>query len=425
MSKHTQNFLQTVHWIKAIGVAAAVVAIATVIFFLIPQPQYKEGFRTLSELQEYAQTIDESIKMEGKNAYFPRYDNYYQKNFSPSLYKTIKAKLTYIASLLHLQPKPIFSPSFFKYILEKVTTARKQKGWTGDFIQKIEIKNSSKVVVFGATQGAFHSLVRYLEELKELDIIDEKLTIQNPDYYLIFLGNVVNRSPYTLEIFSIVLRLLEQNPENVIYLKGTNEFPNYWRQHTLRRELELRVSPLASSPTQMEQEIDNFFNTLPITLYCTIPFLSDQKLNYFKCAAFIENEKFFKLIDAPRYATFLKQKSPTRLSAFDLHNGSDNDPEAQNIISRALIRDIKKRISYEDMAGLKLLPPTKGVPTWTVLSTAAEPYRKAFKNYYEAFVIITPATTLQGWKITLYNRDTRKPDIKTFTSTPYNFFDIT
>jgi hypothetical protein len=422
MSKHTSSFIHSMHWFKAIVIATTIVCIAIIIFVLIPQPRYKDGFRTLSELQEYTTTLDEWIKMEGKNIYFPSYESYYQRNFSPSIFKTMKAKIEYVLTILHLKRKPIFSENFFKNILEDVTEYRKQKGWTGEFIQKIEVKESSKLVVFGPVQGAFHGIIRYLEKLKELGIIDENLKIQNPDYCFVFLGNVVNRSPYTLEIFSIVLRLLRNNPENVIYLKGTNEIQNTWKQHTLRRELEIRMAQFSSSKIPLENEIDAFFNTLPMTLYCTIPYIKSDKLNYFKCAAFIENEKFFKLIDAPRYATFLKNPSNNRLTAFNLENGSDNDPEANNIISRAIIRDIKKRDQYEEMDGLRLMPPTKGITTWIILSNTLESARIALKYFYDAFVIITPAKKIDDWTITLYNRDIRNIDKKDFNTRSYYFF---
>lgn len=411
-----------VHWLRAVIVALLIVGIIVLVFVLIPEPHYKDGFRTLTELQEHAQTLDEFIKMEGKNVFFPRYESYYQKNFAPSLWKTMKLKAQWLLTTLHVMRKPVFSESFFKTILESVTAYRKERGWTGAFIQKIEVNENSKLVVFGTTQGAFHGLIRYLEQLKNMGLINEDLKITNPDYYLIFLGNVVNRSPYTLESFSIVLRLLQRNPENVIYLKGTNEFPDYWKQHTLRRELELRVNKLSSSSIPLQHEVDTFFSTLPMTLYCTIPFLSDATLYYFKCAGFIEDERFFKLIDAPRYASFLKQNTPHKLVAFDLHNGKDNDPEANNLKSLAIVRDIRKRDSYEEMDGLRLMPPTKGITTWTVLSTAAEPYRLSIKFFYDAFVIIEPAPKQEDWKIILYNKNVMNVQNKTFQKRSFSFF---
>jgi hypothetical protein len=421
-SLHNQTFNDMFQWFKALGIAASIAACIFIVIWLIPQPYHTQGFNTITDLERYGEGIDEFIKMENNNYNFPSYTEYYQEHFGPGIAHTLQSKLIWPLYALHLRRPPYFSASFFKTLLNDVTTNRKSRGWQGDFIQKIEVKESSKLVIFGPVQGAYHGLVRYFEKLKELGIIDENLIVQRPDYYLIFLGNVVNRSPYTLEIFSIILELLKKNPENVIYLKGSQEYKENWKLHTLGQELAFRAKDLSKSPIPLEHEVDKFFNTLPITLYCTIPFIKETKLNYFKCAAFIDDERFFSLIDAPRYATFLKQRSNERLASFDLCNGSDNDPEANNIVSRAIVRDIRKRDSYEDMDGLRLLPPTKGVPTWCILSTAAEPYRIGLRFFHDAFVLITPNKNLNDWKITLYNRDTRNRQDLTFKSSTYNLF---
>jgi hypothetical protein len=110
------------------------------------------------------------------------------------------------------------------------------------------------------------------------------------------------------------------------------------------------------------------------------------------------------------------------LSSFDLHKGTDNDPEAQKIVSRAIIRDIKKRDFYEEMNGLRLLPPTKGVTTWNVLSTTAEPYRKNLNFFYDAFVIIHTQSLQKDWLITLYNRDIRNTNDTTFKEKSFYLF---
>ncbi len=424
-SVHQQTLHELVQWLKTIGLVSLIALCIFVIIWLIPRPYHTRGFNTITDLQRYGSTIDEFIKMDNNNFNFPSYESYYQENFGPCLARTLRDKLNWPLYTLHLRQAPYFSASFFKTLLDDVTNYRKARGWQGDFIQKIEVKESSKLVIFGPVQGAYHGLVRYFEKLKELKIIDENLMVQRPDYYLIFLGNVVNRSPYTLEIFSILLELLKKNPENVIYLKGSQEYKENWKIHTLERELIYRAKNLSSSLIPLQDEIDEFFNTLPITLYCTIPFIKDTKLNYFKCAAFIDDDRYFELIDAPRYATFLKQKSSERLTTFDINHGSNNDPEAANIVSRAMVRDIKKRDSYEEMDGLRSLPPTKGIPTWSVLSTSAEPYRVGLKFFHDAFVIITPAHQLDNWGITLYNRDMRNKDDNSFKSRAYSFFGST
>jgi len=421
-SQHAHFFIELLEWLKIIGTGAIVALIIVFIIWLIPQPYYKDGFCNLEELQEYAITIDEFIKMEGENYNNPNYESYYQEHFGPSITRPLKEKLNWILYTLHLKRQPLFSESFFKTILANVTQYRRAKGWRDDFIQKIETSSQSKIVVFGPVQGAFHGLVRDLSQLKALNIINENLTITNPNYYIVFLGNVVGRSPYTLEIFSILLRLLQRNPENLIYLRGSHECSDIWKLNTLRRELELRANSFSYKPIPLEEEVDSFFNTLPWTLYCTIPYLPNTQLHYFKCAPLIEDQHILTMIDAPTYASFLMQKSNERLIAFNLNNRSPSDPSANSITSLALIRGVKKRELLEKIDGLKLLSPTKGVITWTVLSSTSEGIRITENLFNDSFTIIQAAQDVTQWTINLYQHDIRNKDNKNFNKTSYNFF---
>lgn len=394
------------------------------ILFLVPEPNYTKGFENLSELQEYAKTIDEWIKMENKNYFMPSYESYYKKKFERNIFTIFKQKCNWLLYSIGLFKHPEFSFTFFRNILREVEHDRRQRGWKGDFVQKIEVKSTSKIVVFGAVQGAFHGLVRYLEQLKKLEILDENLRVKNPDYFLVFLGNVVNRSPYTLEIFSIVLRLLQNNPENVIYLKGTNEIYQYWKEHTLMRELELGVPYFSKIKRSIIDEAREFFDTLPLTLFCSVPYLSKEgELLYFKCSPFVRVEKQRKLLKENEYSSFLTTKSKKKLELFKLKlNNSNNISSKKNIKLIAIVKEILKRHEYQEMDGLRLLDSINGVISWTVFSSSAESYREGLNFYYDAFVAISPSNELKDWLITLYNRDIRNKEFQNFNKRSAQFF---
>lgn len=408
--------------IKIAFICTCVAFLFIFLIWLLPQPYYTTGFRNLAELQAYAQTIDEWIKMENDNVLFPSYENYYKKKFTKTFWSQWREKFNGLLSFLRLKRQPLFSASFFKTVLEDVTAYRMQKGWHGDFVQKFEVKPTSKIVVFGVVQGAFHSLIRYLEQLKKLGIIDEQLKLISNDYYMVFLGNVVNRSPYTLEIFSVVLRLLQQNPDQIIYLRGTNEFYDYWKDHTLRRELELRCNRFSFSKIPLMQEVNRFFDTLPITVYATMPsWSSKQEFNFFKLHAYISNKQLLSLLNEDRYATFLLNKAE-ELAAFNLSKQEKTKQlESNKLKMKAIIRDIIKRDDYEVTNGLGLLPPEKGILSWTVLSCPSEPYRSAYNFFHDAFCIIEPKEKLDHWLITIRNRDIRKSQGQIFQSKTYTF----
>ena len=367
----------------------AVLAGLIALVALLPQPYYTEGFKTLSELQEYAKTIDEFVAMDGRNIFFPNYESYYQGKFGASFLSTLGNRINWILCSCKLKQKPVFSASFFKTILLHVTNERKQRHWVGDYVQKINLGLNSKLVVFGVIQGAFHSLVRDLEELKKIGILNDNLKIINPDYYLVFLGNVINRSPYTLETLSVVLRLLKENPENIIYLRGTNEFFDYWKLHTLRRELELRLKMFSSFPIPLEREVCDFFDTLPMTLYCTIPPERENSLDYFKVSPFIKDEKIISELAKFSCYEFLIRPSTQRIGSMILSDSAMNSERAEGqkkLVLKASIQDIKKRQDYETTDGLRLLDSVDGVSAWTVLSSPTEVYRIGWNFFPKSMI---------------------------------------
>lgn len=411
--------------IKILSYFTLALGIIFLFIVMLPIPQYTNGFKSLSNLELYAKSINEFEKIEGTNYLNPNYENYYKRISTITFWNKLEKKISGLLSFVHWKKEPIFSCSFFKNILQHVTLERQQRNWTGNFIQKIDVSNTSKLVIFGATQGTFHTMVRYLAKLKDLNIIDENLKITNPNYYVIFMGNVVNRSPHTLENLSLILRLLQRNPNNIIYLKGTNEHPESWKNNTLGRELEIRAAHLSPKATlPLEQEVTSFFNTLPITLYCSIPSSdAEDKNSFFKISPVVEDSKLQRLLQESNYEKFLLSTNQKTIETFPLDSILNHNEAEQptNINLRAIITDIKKRENYAQMDGLRLLPPIKGVISWTILSTSAEVYRRGVKFFHEAFVVITPEQTLKKWKMTLYNRDVRNRD-PNFKTTTYNIF---
>ena len=321
---------------------------------------------------------------------------------------------------------PLFSPEFFQTILRDVLTHREGQGWKGNFVQKITLTQQSKVVVFGATQGAYHSLTRDFEELKRLGIIGDDFKVTDSNFYLVFLGNFAHRSPYSLEVFSLLLRLLEQNPTNVIALRGKNEH-FYNSKLSLYREIELRFSPGESSV--VEQWARNLFQTLPLNLHCVIqPSEVQEKadVNYFELSpSLVDVDRFRKMIgkNESSITSFIKLREQKKLESFYLSEEAKGQEEQayKDVCLKAVIKDIHKKHDYEEMDGLRLLEWKNDVIFWTVLSTSTEPYQKFCKFFYDAFVVVEPAKKISDWTINLYNRDIRSHD-KFFNKRSQYFF---
>ena len=49
------------------------------------------------------------------------------------------------------------------------------------------------------------SLLRTLNELKRMEILDDHFHIAKPDYYLVFNGDLIGESPFLLETLTLLL----------------------------------------------------------------------------------------------------------------------------------------------------------------------------------------------------------------------------
>lgn len=391
--------------LKISGITLGVLLILlTIGLFVSPQPFYTQGFRTLADVQRYAASTNELTPLESENAVKPDFTNYY-KRFAPSVMKTIKEKLGGLFEKLRLKKPPAFTASFFKTVLEDVNKTRDQKGFKNTNIARVTTTPQSKIIVFGDMQAAFHSLVRNIAKLKELGILGDDLKIIPPDCYLIFLGNVPSRSPFSMEIIGLALRLMQQNPDRVLYTKGSHESDGYWQEHTLKTELKIRAAGLTKDATPLEPEMTKFFDSLPSIIYLAAPAPDNNAFVRFSrvTRAKWPDKHFAKFLMTP-------SKDPVSILSWQGNNLPTPDANAPEINVKAILRVEKKRETYQPSEGLRTLAPEMGVTTWTLLSAPTLAVERGFKFYNDTFAIIEAAGQIEQWKITLFYQDRRKKD---------------
>lgn len=406
---------------KIIVISVLIFIVLLFFIFAPSHPRYTAGYSTIDQLEAFGKTRDEWIKMEGANYLKPVYEKYYAEKFGTTFLSSILGKFRWLWSWVPFSSKPLFSARYFKFLLDENNKIRQQKGYKGLFIQKINSDLDSQVVIFGELQGGFHNLIRYLKKLRELGFIDNNFKIA-PKKFFLLQGNIVNRSPFTLELFSIVLKLMKENPDQVIYARGEQEDYKVWSEDSLRRELEIRAAHLSSSKIPLEQEVKTFFDSLPVVVYCTMQYMKQETLPYFKMRTFTDDQNLVELTQDKNYASFLLAPQKSGIdTCSDLKKG-DGDAESSKIKLMAIIDGIKKRVEWAlPMEGLRLLPRVDDVVRWYIYSSTYEPIRFA-SFFHDAFVVITPASKFEDWKITLYNRDTRNREDLQFKTKDFHFF---
>jgi hypothetical protein len=87
---------------------------------------------------------------------------------------------------------------------------------------KLHLSKDSHVCFFGDIHGAIHSLARSILRLIFLGYMNTDYTCA-PNFYIIFLGDLVDRSVYSIETLFLIMELKLKNPNNIFIIKGNHE----------------------------------------------------------------------------------------------------------------------------------------------------------------------------------------------------------
>lgn len=246
-----------------------------------------------------------------------------------------------------------------------------------ELVIKRTVKKDQRYVFLGDLRGAFHSFIRDLQELKREGLINNNLQIAD-DCTIVLLGNVINRSPYSLQLLTLVLLLLEKNPDRLLYLSGEDERSGYWKSFlSMRQPLLIYSKPWwesskkkdESSELPLVQELTSFFGLLPESLILYAPNSSDE---YIYCS----------------------QDSPSK----DVLS----DPKTRVLISGERLQSVAKKHSGLEFAGYDY-----GASHWALMSSPVRVYQDRFGFYDDSFVILTMGSSLRDTFLTHHYRDIR------------------
>jgi len=354
----------------------------------------QHSFTTLDDIVLYAQKMPEYPKSDTTDWHQPDYSSFHRA-LMPGLFDRFLHWIGFIKD-------DAFPMQSFQELLYEVTRERRQRYPQGRLIQKIEPKSDSLFIIWGELNGAFHSLVRDLQELKRLNIIDDTLKVQAEQHYLVFNGDVVGRSPYIIETLMVILLLMKQNPRNVIYIKGAEEDKQRWKDGALARELSIRAVDSSAEKIPFEKELHQFFATLPVALYL-VP--AGQKgitkevvrISHVGAESYELNEAdyaYFFDVYPENVVSILKKEQTLRPTI--------------NVQARAYISVEDRVLKYSPSQGLLLQGVTPSYAEWTVVSSPTASFRRLYEFFNDAFVLLRTAEQLSDWTLQLYYQDVRQ-----------------
>jgi hypothetical protein len=172
----------------------------------------------------------------------------------------------YLLGLKYLTTEKMYLKSLVNRVLtkqKKIPFISKNFGYLqtenkSGYIKKIILDSREKIIIFGDNHGSFHTFYRNLLRLHLLGIIDlEKYTI-NPNYRLLFLGDIVDRGAYGLEILSILFEFMIRDTDyRLIINRGNHEEIEINDNYGFKEEVNYKHS------LPLWQMINNIFVTLP------------------------------------------------------------------------------------------------------------------------------------------------------------------
>ncbi len=361
-------------------------------------------FASLNEIQKYAEKLNEYPDADDieqlTDLLAPSYASFHKKHL-PGFFSRFLRRI----GLTH----PLWTAEGFKDLLIKVTQERHRL--KGRFIRKMQPSSQDRFFMWGSLHGAFHSFIRDLQELKKNGIINDSLKIMSNNHYFVFIGNVIDRSPFILETLTLVLRIMEKNPGQVFYIKGNHERNERWPGLGLGDELKIRAAHVSDQDIPLKKEVSNFFETLPLALYLVSE--NGAQVNFVQISGYGNG---LKELNAEELRHFFVEKERT------LHylDQSEAAPINDEVNIKALIT-IKQwshaaivRESWGwgacQYGGLQLLGASDNVVKWAVISSPTNTCRRLFNFQYDSFVELKTTGVIDDWRIAVYNRDIREKD---------------
>ncbi|TET36830.1 hypothetical protein E3J61_00145 [Candidatus Dependentiae bacterium] len=347
-------------------------------------------FPTLTQVQQYAESLPEHIETE---------TDWLNPDFSLFHKERAPGRMRRLINWFGLGRRAWNSKEFNR-LLHSLIKKRELNGLMGDFIQKYQEVPGDRIFIWTDLFGAFHSLVRDLEKLRSKGIIGDDFKIAKPEYLFVFNGNVIDHSPYVLETLTLVMRLLEVNPQQVIYTRGDHEDKQEWHSYGLARELKIRAAGLSREVIPLNKLMTQFFNTLPLGLF--LPRVTEKEIN----VVLIANNEYSKSgFEVKKIAGFLEKEENGKLSSFKLSNKLT---AKKSVHIKVIISGEDRSITYHQTAGLTMLGMQREALRWLNFSSPTSRNRRLYEFFNDAFVEIKIQDQLDDWTITLYNQDVRK-----------------
>ena len=285
------------------------------------------------------------------------------------------------------------------------------------FIQKVTISDkNAKIAILGDFHSSLHSLIDIIVRLKEENYFkDPDEMILNNNRYIFFLGDLVDRGAYGLELILLAFILKKNNPNNVFIINGNHEDYETYIRYGLSSEI----------THQFKKDSEHFppLFYLPSAIYLNFNGINyhlshgafDLQFNGFRKSGNSliyeeNNNKLKKFLNSNKQYALINSYEP--LNNYKWGDFSGDNPNDYYIHNRTGRYQINNRIiekycnennikclitGHQDIIDFGLTLPNKQIPNnkdhligYNFLSKKYEPYKYCTSNIYSGLFEIRP-----------------------------------
>ena len=137
------------------------------------------------------------------------------------------------------------------------------------YVQKLKVDDpTAKFCIIGDIHSSLHSFISIMESIKKKDYFkDKKDMILLPNRYIIFLGDILDRGPYNMEVLFLALALKHKNFNNVIIMDGNHEDHSLFENYDTVTEYENQFKDRENVEKFLDSKINRILNRLCTCLY--------------------------------------------------------------------------------------------------------------------------------------------------------------
>ncbi len=132
------------------------------------------------------------------------------------------------------------------------------------YVEKLMVPTDAVIAIHGDFHGDIRALNRFIETFTSRGFLDEKnpFKIKAKNFYILFLGDYVDRGWYGAEVIYTILRLKNENPDRVFMTRGNHEDAELNAHYGFYDEMMKKFSS-----SRLLKKVGQLYNVLPLALY--------------------------------------------------------------------------------------------------------------------------------------------------------------